>query len=171
MQRPLLGQHRWRHREPSGVPCPFLPPPIRRLSMAVHHIHEKENLMPEAAVAPVADPSVTPAPDPKATPAGGAPVTDKEVKDKADAAGLTPTVDPLEYELEIGGKKQKIKFTSREQLVAVLQKAAYSDRVIKEATQAKKGAEALMAKLKEPGGLKEVLSDPAIGMDYKKWAI
>lgn len=80
--------------------------------------------------------------------------------------------DPYEFEdIEVKGQKQKIKFTDKKQIAAVLQKALYSEQVIKDATQAKRGAEAFMQKLKTPQGLKEVLSDPAIGGDYKRFAL
>lgn len=118
---------------------------------------------------------------PDATAAPAAPVIEpkpKAVDPLAPAAPGTPTPEaapapdnPFEYELEVKGQKQKINFQDKERLTAVLQKALYADQVIKDASQAKKGAEAFMAKLKEPGGLKEVLSDPAIGVDYKKWAL
>jgi len=80
-------------------------------------------------------------------------------------------VNPLEFELDVKGQKQKLAFKNREQLVAVLQKALYADQVIKDGVQAKKGAEALMSKLKTKEGLREVLSDPEIGVDVKQWAI
>ena len=73
--------------------------------------------------------------------------------------------------MEVGGKKQNLKFASKDQLKAVLQKALYADQVIKDATQAKKGAANLMEKIKTRAGLREILSDPAIGVDIKKWAI
>jgi hypothetical protein len=79
--------------------------------------------------------------------------------------------DPLEFELDVKGNKQKLKFANRDQLKAVLQKALYADQVIKDGVQAKKGAEALMAKLKTKEGLLEVLRDPDINMDVKQFAI
>ena len=122
--------------------------------------------MPESAVAPapvVQEPTKLPAPDPK--PEGAAALK--------DAPGTPAPVvdDPYEVELDIKGQKQKIKFANKEQLKAVLQKALYADQTIKDASQAKKGAETLMAKLKTPQGLREVLADPAIGVDIKKFAI
>ena len=80
--------------------------------------------------------------------------------------------DPYEFDdLEIKGQKQKLKFTDKNQLKSVLQKALYADQAIKDGTQAKKGAEAMMAKLKTPQGLREVLSDPAIGLDLRKFVL
>lgn len=80
--------------------------------------------------------------------------------------------DPYEFDdLEIKGQKQKMKFSGKDQLKAVLQKALYADQTIKDGVQAKKGAEALMAKLKTPQGLKEVLSDPSIGLDLRKFVL
>lgn len=81
-------------------------------------------------------------------------------------------VDPYEFDdLDVKGQKQKLKFADKGQLRAVLQKALYADQAIKDGTQAKKGAEAMMAKLKTPAGLREVLSDPAIGLDLKKFVL
>lgn len=128
--------------------------------------------MPEAPVAAapaspaanVADPKAK-APIPGATPIPGG------VSQNQDVAS-DPVIDnPFEFELEVKGQKQKMNFQDKARLTAVLQKALYADQVIKDATQATKGASAFMAKLKEPGGLKEILSDPAIGMDYKKFAL
>ena len=80
--------------------------------------------------------------------------------------------DPYEFgDLEVGGKKQALKFQSKDQLKAVLQKALYADQTIKDAAQAKKGAAELMEKIKTRQGLREILSDPAIGVDLKKWAL
>lgn len=79
--------------------------------------------------------------------------------------------DPLEFELDVKGNKQKLKFANRDQLKAVLQKALYADQVIKDGVQAKKGAEALMGKLKTKEGILEVLRDPDINMDVKQFAI
>lgn len=79
--------------------------------------------------------------------------------------------DPFEYELDVKGQTQKMKFTGKDQLKAVLQKALYADQAIKDGTQAKKGAEAMMAKLKTPQGLREILSDPAIGLDLRKFVL
>ena len=79
--------------------------------------------------------------------------------------------DPLEFELDVKGNKQKLKFANRDQLKAVLQKALYADQVIKDGVQAKKGAEAFMGKLKTKEGLLEVLRDPDVNMDVKQFAI
>jgi hypothetical protein len=80
--------------------------------------------------------------------------------------------DPYEFgDLEVGGKKQALKFSSKDQLKAVLQKALYAEQTIKDAAQAKKGAAELMEKIKTRQGLREILSDPAIGVDLKKWAL
>lgn len=79
--------------------------------------------------------------------------------------------DPFEFELDVKGQKQKLKFDSKDQLKAVLQKALYADQIIKDASQAKKGAESLMQKLKTPQGVREVLSDPDINLDVKKFAL
>lgn len=112
-----------------------------------------------AAPAPVVDPATSSA----------APVGNGTAQE--NVAPAIKAWEPREIELTISGKKQMVKFDTQEQLTAVLQKALYADQVIKDATQAKKGAEALMSKLKQPGGLKEILADPAINVDYKKWAI
>jgi hypothetical protein len=86
--------------------------------------------------------------------------------------GATKDADPYEFDdLEIKGQKQKLKFSGKDQLKAVLQKALYADQAIKDGTQAKKGAEAMMAKLKTAQGLREVLSDPAIGLDLRKFVL
>jgi hypothetical protein len=119
-----------------------------------------------AAPAPVVSEPVKPAP---AIPGqvGAAALTDapgtKPVEPVAD--------DPYEVELDVKGQKQKIKFANKDQLKAVLQKALYADQTIKDGVQAKKGADALMQKLKTPAGLREVLSDPDINVDIKKFAI
>jgi uncharacterized membrane protein YheB (UPF0754 family) len=123
--------------------------------------------MPEAPAAPapvVAEPT-KPAPVPTGS-EGAAALT--------DAPGTKPEPvadDPYEVELDVKGQKQKIKFANKEQLKAVLQKALYADQTIKDATQAKKGAAELMAKLKTPQGLREVLSDPDINVDIKRFAL
>lgn len=112
------------------------------------------------------DAAVAPAPAPVIDPA--APVIDPLKK----AEEIAPVVDdPFEFDLDIGGKSQKLKFQNKDQLKAVLQKALYADQVIKDASQAKKGAAELMAKIKTPQGLREVLQDPDINMDVKKFAL
>ena len=123
--------------------------------------------MPEAPAAPapvVADP-VKPAPVPEGAEGAAA---------LKDAPGTKPEPvadDPYEVELDVKGQKQKIKFANKDQLKAVLQKALYADQTIKDGVQAKKGAAELMAKLKTPQGLREVLSDPDINVDIKKFAL
>ena len=122
--------------------------------------------MPEAPAAPapvVQEPTKLPAPDPK--PEGAAALKD------APGTPAPITDDPYEVELDVKGQKQKIKFANKDQLKAVLQKALYADQTIKDATQAKKGAAELIAKLKTPQGLREVLADPDINVDIKKFAI
>jgi hypothetical protein len=90
----------------------------------------------------------------------------------ATAKVETPKADdPFEFDLDVAGKPQKLKFANKDQLKAVLQKALYADQVIKDAAQAKKGAAELMEKIKTRQGLREILSDPAIGVDIKKWAL
>lgn len=81
------------------------------------------------------------------------------------------TENPFEFELDIKGQKQKLVFQNKEQMKAVLQKALYADQVIKDGTQAKKGADILMQKLKTEDGLREVLNDPDINFDIKKFAL
>lgn len=115
-----------------------------------------------AAPAPVVTEPVKPAPAISGQ-VGSAALVDPPVAPVAD--------DPYEYELDVKGQKQKIKFANKDQLKAVLQKALYADQTIKDATQAKKGAAELMEKIKTRAGLREILSDPAIGVDIKKWAI
>lgn len=94
---------------------------------------------------------------------GAAALVDEPKKKEAD--------DPYEFDVESKGQKQKLKFQTKEQLRAVIQKALYSDQMIKEGVQAKKATEALMQKLKTPQGLREILADPEIGVDFKKLAI
>ena len=93
----------------------------------------------------------------------------------AGTPSVTPepqaAVDPFEFDLDVKGKPQKLKFESKDQLKAVLQKALYADQVIKDASQAKKGAADLMQKMKTPQGLREVLSDPEINFDLKKFVL
>lgn len=84
---------------------------------------------------------------------------------------IEAVASPFEFELDVKGQKQKMTFASKEQLTAVLQKALYADQVIKDATQAKKGAAELMQKLKTPAGIREVLTDPDINVDVKKFAL
>jgi hypothetical protein len=88
------------------------------------------------------------------------------------AEGAPKVADnPLEFELDVKGNKQKLAFKDRGQLTAMLQKALYADQVIKDGIQAKKGAEALMGKLKTKEGILEVMRDPDINMDVKKFAL
>lgn len=121
-----------------------------------------------AAVAPTpvtAEP--TKAPPVIENPQGSAALTD--LPKKKDESSVID--DPFEYELDVKGQKQKVKFSGKDQMKAVLQKALYADQVIKDAAQAKKGAADLMEKIKTRAGLREILSDPAIGVDINKWAI
>ena len=118
--------------------------------------------MPEtAAPAPVA-PEPTKIPPPSAAGPNGS---------AAMADGAPPASNPFEFEVDVKGQKQKLTFAGKDQLTAVLQKALYADQVIKDATQAKKGAETLMQKLKTPAGVREVLQDPDINLDVKKFAL
>jgi len=79
--------------------------------------------------------------------------------------------DPYEFELDVKGQKIKHTFKTKDELRALLQKATYADSVIKEASQKVKGTQALMEKLKTPAGIREVLNDPAIGVDVKEFAL
>lgn len=124
-----------------------------------------------APAAPAADPAAQPTkiPPPAAAGPNGAAAL-------ADGAQPPAAESPFEFDLDVKGQKQKLKFASKDQLTAVLQKALYADQVIKDATQAKKGAEALIQKLKaigkgDVGAFKELLSDPEIGGDAKKLAL
>lgn len=83
-----------------------------------------------------------------------------------------PIDDSQEFELDIKGQKQKVK-ANRAQLTQMMQKAMYADQMIKDATQAKRGAESMMAKLKsgDVRQIREIFEDPAIGVDMKKIAL
>jgi len=104
------------------------------------------------------------------------PVAPEAIEQAAPVEGevkkVEPIVDdPYEFELDVKGQKQKLKFKDKNQLTAILQKATYADSVIKESSQKIKATEALMSKLRTPQGLKEIMADPAIGQDYKKFAL
>ena len=115
-----------------------------------------EGMTAAAPAAPVADAPVVDA--------GSQIVPDQKTQD-------VPAVDPFEFDLDVKGKTQKLKFENKEQLKAVLQKALYADQQIKDAAQAKKGAAELMQKLKTEEGLLEILRDPEIGLDIKKFSL
>lgn len=123
--------------------------------------------MPEAAAAPapiVAEPTKIPPPA-LAGSQGAAALAEGEPKS-------APVADnPFEFDVDVKGQKQKLTFKTKDQLTAVLQKALYADQVIKNASQATKGAEILMQKIKTESGLREVLSDPDINLDVKKFAL
>lgn len=120
--------------------------------------------MPDNIAPVVQEPTKIPAPTEAGVQGAGA---------LAEGAVRSDTVaeDPFEFELDVKGQKQKMKFSGKDQLKAVLQKALYADQTIKDGIQAKKGAEALMQKIKTPQGLREVLSDPDINLDVKKFAL
>lgn len=118
---------------------------------------------PEAGVAP----AVPAAPAEPIKPVAGADPAVPVVRDPVEAV----VDNPFEYELEVKGQKQKINFQDKARMTAVLQKALYADQVIKDAAQAKRGAAELMEKIKTRQGLREIMSDPAIGVDIKKWAL
>lgn len=119
----------------------------------------------EAPAAATAAPPPTKIPPPVAAgPNGSAALADGVPKP-------TPSDNPFEFELEVKGQKQKLNFATKDQLTAVLQKALYADQVIKDGIQAKRGAEALMSKLKTPEGVREILTDPDINIDIKKFAL
>lgn len=92
-------------------------------------------------------------------------VATPEVKE-AEAVKAEPVDEGEEY--EIGGKKVRL---TKAQQKEFIQKSGYADQQMKEAAQLKKYVANLVEKLKSPDGLEEILSDPAIGMDTKKWAI
>lgn len=88
------------------------------------------------------------------------------------AEGKTEPDNPFEFEVDVKGQKQKLKFAGKDQLTAVLQKALYADQVIKDGVQAKKGSEMLMSKLKsiasgDVDALEELMSDPFFKGDTK----
>jgi hypothetical protein len=119
-----------------------------------------------AAPAPVAQEPTKIPPPTQAGSQGSAALVDEPKKAE------TPW-SPKEYELEINGKKQKVRFDTEDQLKAVLQKAGYADQVIKEAVQAKRGSEALYTKLKavasgDVDAFDELMSDPDFKGDTKK---
>jgi hypothetical protein len=127
--------------------------------------------MPEAPAAPapvVQEPTKLPAPDPK--PEGAAALKD------APGTPAPAADDPFEYELDIKGQKQKVKFADKKQLAAVLQKAVFADQVIKDGAQAKRGAEELIRKLKavasgDVDALEQLMADPEFKGDTKKLGI
>src|SRR5581483_9370154 len=99
------------------------------------------------------------------TPKTAAPVLKEEAK--AEAKKPETAVEETETYI-VNGKETKLTKAQARELV---QKAAYTDQQMKEAAQMKAAVKGLLEKLKTPNGLKEVLSDPAIGQDWKKWAI
>ena len=123
--------------------------------------------MPDAPIAPVTQ-EATKVPPPVIAGSQGA----GALADGPTSKEVVDAPDPYEFDdLEIKGQKQKLKFADKNQLKSIFQKALYADQAIKDGTQAKKGAEAMMAKLKTPQGLREVLSDPAIGLDLRKFVL
>lgn len=126
-------------------------------------------MSPEAAApAPVTNQQPIVVPPVKGSEGAGA-QADSPIAKSADASAKS-VEEMLEFELDVKGQKQKLSGT-KEQVRALLQKALYADQMIKDATQAKKGSEALMAKLKTPQGIREVLTDPDIGVDIKTLAL
>lgn len=107
-----------------------------------------------------------------AAPAAPAPVA-------TEGAGIVPdsskpavaAIDPYDFDLDIKGKQQKMRFENKDQIKAVIQKALYADQQIKDAAQAKRGAADLIQKLKTAEGRREVFADPEIGVDIKTWAL
>lgn len=85
----------------------------------------------------------------------------------------TLPVDPYEFDLDVKGQKQKMKFSGKQQLEAMLQKAMYADQVIKEGSQAKRFTAELINKLKNGklAEVKEIFDDPAIGRNFKELAL
>lgn len=123
--------------------------------------------MSDAAPAPVVQ-EATNVPPPPQVSEGSAALADLPVSKQV----AEPIDESQEFELDIRGQKQKIK-ANRAQLTQILQKSLYADQMIKDATQAKRGAEAMMAKLKSGDirQIREIFSDPAIGVDIKKLAL
>lgn len=128
------------------------------------------------APAPIAQqPTTIPPPVPQENGAGAL-MDMPQPKEKVEPIGGAPAPEPVddsqEFELDIKGQKQKVK-ANKAQLTQLLQKSLYADQMIKDATQAKRGAEAMMSKLKSGDlrQIREVFEDPAIGGDIKKIAL
>lgn len=107
-----------------------------------------------------------------AAPAAPAPVAPQGAQIVPDTKKQdSVAVDPYDFDLDVKGKTQKLKFENKDQIKAIIQKALYADQQIKDAAQAKKGAADLIQKLKTSEGRREVFADPEIGVDIKKWAL
>lgn len=126
----------------ADIPNPSAQPPAPK-PVAAKAEPKAEQVVPEATVGDVASKAAEAKPEAKAE------------------AG-----DAKKFKLNIKGKEIEI---TEDQAIAMLQKAAYADQQIKEAAQAKKGAEGLIQRLKENPW--EVLADPAVGHDVKQLAV
>lgn len=120
------------------------------------------------------EPTKIPAP-PQVSEGAAALATGNAGESKNNADPGTVIDEDQEFELDIKGQKQKVK-ANRQQLTAILQKSLYADQMIKDATQAKKGAEALQGKLKliasgDVEAFEELMSDPDLKGDTKKLAL
>lgn len=126
--------------------------------------------------------SQLPSPAKEATPAApeAAPKAEAKATEQAAPAAAAPAKTeqmPNAIQDAITASRKKFKVDgqeielSEEEQVAAIQKAMKADKEIKRAVQMEKATKILVEKLKSKDGLKEVLSDPAIGADWKKLAI
>lgn len=118
-----------------------------------------------------------PAPAPAADPKQPLPIPAKEPeKKKEEAPAPEAAASPYDFDIDVKGQKQKVSFKDKQEIQAIIQKAIYADQMIKNATQATKGAEAMMERIKRAkdgdySGIKEIFDDPEVGVDLKKVAL
>ncbi len=111
---------------------------------------------PKAAVAPKAEPKADAKPEPKAE-------TSEAPKD------LTPAEKKI-WKLKADGEEFEFDATDEENVKRAIMKVKGSEKRIEDATKVRRQAEEFIDGLRDPARLRQILQDPRIGIDLKKFA-
>lgn len=129
--------------------------------------------MKSGAPMPAAAPKAAEAPKAAPTPKAAEPKAEPKPEAKADAPEAPKDMTPTEkkiWKLKADGEEFEFDATDEENVKRAIMKVRGSEKRIEAATKAQRQAEEFLSSLKDPSRLREVLSDPRIGVDLKKFA-
>ena len=98
-----------------------------------------------------------------------APKAEKKVEAKEAPKDLTPAEKKI-WKLKANGKEVEFDASDEERIKQAVTKGLGADETFQTAAQYRKQAEQFFSMLKDPVTLKQVLTDPRVGVDLKKFA-
>lgn len=119
-------------------------------------------------------PAATPAPEPKAAAAAPTPKAEPKADPKPEPDAKAPegmtAAEKKIWKLKADGEEFDFDATDEEAVKREIMKARGADKRFQSAAALKKQAETFFEMIKNPATLKQVLADPRIGVDVKKFA-